>query len=1052
MDNAMEQSLREKISSLEQALESITNELKRKNRELEIEAGLEKVRNRTISMHNSTELSETSAVLFHELKELGINALRIGVGIFDDPNEAMELWLTAYSDSEEVINILDYFNLHIHPVFENIIPARQQKKPYAITVLNGEEVKQYYQTMSTYLSLPGQQQYNDQEFFYSFFFSAGALNVVTDHMLPDADCQIVIRFARLFGLIYTRFLDLQKAEAQTREARIETALERVRAVAMSMRKPDELLTISKVIFNELKALDFTDLRNVEIAILNDKKEALVSFHYSDYGVSGIVDVSYQRHAKIIAWVNELKVSREDFSEMIIPENEMDAWRTYRNELGYAPDPKLNEARAMYYYSYSNGQGALNISSFQPLEYEQLNILERFKNVFNLTYQRYHDISLAEAQAHEADIEAALDRVRAKALAMLSSEDLLNVANELREQMGQLGQPELESSIIHLYQENSDSFEAWYSFQQRGTDQKTITGAAKVAFSISEWSREVLEKYQSSETAYTLVSSGSKLSEWYGVLQQVAPETIEFDSEGKMIIPERLYYHFSKFSGGALLTISSKQPSEETKELQARAASVFDFGYKRYLDLQQTEERARIAIREASLDRVRAEIASMRTANDLQRITPLVWRELTAQGVPFFRCGVMIVDEEQETSHFYLSTPNGKPLAALKLGFNKTDIARQTSDHWRRQQVYITHWNQEQFASFVHSMMDQGQINSPDTYQGGELPPESLTLHFVPFPQGMLYVGCASPLNESQIESVQAIADAFSVAYARYEDFTRLETAKDLIEQALKDLRATQAQLIQSEKMASLGELTAGIAHEIQNPLNFVNNFTEVSIELVNEMANEIEKENTPEVKALARDVVQNLEKINHHGKRAADIVKGMLQHSRSSSGVKESTDINALCDEYVRLSYHGLRAKDKRFNAKFETNLDPTLPKVNVVPQDIGRVILNLINNAFYAVNERVKSETSDEKSEPSHYQPLVTVSTTMLDGKIEISIKDNGIGIPDSIKNKIFQPFFTTKPTGQGTGLGLSLSYDVVKAHGGEIKVKTVENEGTEFNILLSV
>jgi len=271
--------------------------------------------------------------------------------------------------------------------------------------------------------------------------------------------------------------------------------------------------------------------------------------------------------------------------------------------------------------------------------------------------------------------------------------------------------------------------------------------------------------------------------------------------------------------------------------------------------------------------------------------------------------------------------------------------------------------------------------------------------------------------------------------------------KDKVEKALIDLESTQSQLIQSEKMASLGELTAGIAHEIQNPLNFVNNFSEVSNELLDEMNTEIAKGNVEEVKMIAADVKQNLEKILHHGKRADSIVKGMLEHSRASSGQKEPTDINALCDEYLRLAYHGLRAKDKSFNAKFETDLDPTLPKINVVPQDMGRLILNLINNAFYAVNEKNKREMADVKTD---YVPLVTVSTKKLEGKIEISVKDNGSGIPETIKEKIFQPFFTTKPTGQGTGLGLSLSYDIVKAHGGELKVETKENEGTVFYIIL--
>ena len=273
----------------------------------------------------------------------------------------------------------------------------------------------------------------------------------------------------------------------------------------------------------------------------------------------------------------------------------------------------------------------------------------------------------------------------------------------------------------------------------------------------------------------------------------------------------------------------------------------------------------------------------------------------------------------------------------------------------------------------------------------------------------------------------------------------IEQQKKQVEESMERLQSTQSQLVQAEKMASLGELTAGIAHEIQNPLNFVNNFSEVSTELVKEMVQEVDKGNTDEVKAIANDVVQNLEKINHHGQRAADIVKGMLQHSRSSSGVKELTDINALCDEYLRLSYHGLRAKDKSFNAEFDTQYDTTLAPINVVPQDIGRVILNLINNAFYAVNERQK------KDKDSGYKPLVTLTTSKQGDQVVIEVADNGTGMPERVKEKIFQPFFTTKPTGEGTGLGLSLSYDIVtKGHGGTLEVETKETVGTNFIVRL--
>ena len=271
-----------------------------------------------------------------------------------------------------------------------------------------------------------------------------------------------------------------------------------------------------------------------------------------------------------------------------------------------------------------------------------------------------------------------------------------------------------------------------------------------------------------------------------------------------------------------------------------------------------------------------------------------------------------------------------------------------------------------------------------------------------------------------------------------------QKAKTNIEKAFTELKDTQQQLIQSEKMASLGELTAGIAHEIQNPLNFVNNFSDVNKELLEELKEEASKGNLDEVKAIATEIISNEEKINHHGKRADSIVKGMLQHSRTSSGQKEPTDINALADEYLRLAYHGLRAKDKYFNSTIKTELDAGVGKINVNPQDIARVMLNLINNAFYAVNEKQKQNLNG-------YEPMVTVATKKLTpGKVEIKVKDNGIGIPQKVLDKIFQPFFTTKPTGQGTGLGLSLAYDIVKAHGGELKVETKEGEGSEFLIEL--
>ena len=354
-----------------------------------------------------------------------------------------------------------------------------------------------------------------------------------------------------------------------------------------------------------------------------------------------------------------------------------------------------------------------------------------------------------------------------------------------------------------------------------------------------------------------------------------------------------------------------------------------------------------------------------------------------------------------------------------------------------------------------------------------------SLPFNPWPVGqvgqlLIYIaGLAYKLRLNEQAKVQAeVVKLRNVELASlYDESTKqkekIEQQKINLEYTLADLKSTQSQLIQSEKMASLGVLTAGIAHEIQNPLNFVNNFSEVNTELIDELQHELKTGNTTEAITISNSIKENEEKINLHGKRADAIVKGMLQHSRSSSGVKEPTDINALADEYLRLAYHGLRAKDKTFNATMKTDFDDTIGMVNVIPQDLGRVILNLITNAFYAVNEKNKTMTRltpyPLQGGPD-YKPIVTVMTKHqlplsggrgsngTNGLIEISVRDNGPGIPKSALDKIFQPFFTTKPTGQGTGLGLSLSYDIVKAHGGELKVETKEGEGSVFTIQLPV
>ncbi|MDX1591713.1 MAG: ATP-binding protein [Balneolaceae bacterium] len=492
---------------------------------------------------------------------------------------------------------------------------------------------------------------------------------------------------------------------------------------------------------------------------------------------------------------------------------------------------------------------------------------------------------------------------------------------------------------------------------------------------------------------------------------------------------------------------------ENQRLINRLSNILDQSFIRYNDLRNSEQQAIEAVKQAALDRIRGEVSSMRSKDDLNKITPLVWRELTTLKVPFNRCGVFIIDEEDHSILCFLSTPDGKALGYFNIDIDDSEITKSVYKGWKSQSVYTQHWDAEDFMRWTNRLIELGHIKNKKNYQDSAAPPESLDLHFVPFKQGMLYVGNDEPLSALHLDLAKSLAEVFSIAFARYEDFTRLEKAKAEVEKALTDLKSTQSQLIHAEKMASLGELTAGIAHEIQNPLNFVNNFADLSMELIEDVQIEINEGNKEELNALIDDLSANLERIFDHGNRASSIVKGMLEHSREKRTSMESANLNEIADEYLRLAYHGFRAKSKSFNAYFKTDFDDSLPEIKMVPQDISRVLLNLINNAFYAVSTRAENQQYG-------YIPLVKVQTRMKDDQYaEIRVIDNGDGIPKTVIDKIFQPFFTTKPTGEGTGLGLSISYDIItKGHNGTMSVNSQTEEdgngkpGTEIILCLPI
>ena len=1022
-------------AALNSELDNKNLELRQKYREFEIEAALEKVRSRALAMNSSYELSDTSSVLFQQLKNLGINAIRISVGIFDDPNGAMELWLSSISDSQEVVNILDYVNLHVHPVFENIIPARKENKPYAITVLTGDEVRKYYQTMSTY-SMQPKTDFNTKEFFYSFFFAQGAINVITLEALTEEECDIMIRLARVFGLIYTRFNDLKLVEAQVREASVEAALERVRYRAMSMQNSEDVTSAAATMFSELEKLGIDSIRGG--ILICDESETMDVWSVTNsidgkvIRGSGKIDINATPLWKQIykSW----KKKDEYLFYSLEGEEKNSYYRYISNLPNYHLSSSIQEMPDQFFQGCFFGEGVLWTFTLNPHTEEHQTVMKRFTAVFALTFRRYLDLKKAEEQTHEAILETALEKVRGKAMAMHNSLDLIATASAVFTELRKLDVNPMRCGVGLMTKESRKVM--LYSATRDGDgDNLSLAGSALLAD--HQVLSEVYESWLKQED-YFPVMEGEILQDYYAkVLPNFKIPVLQLD--------KKQFGYFLPFSVGTFYGWSENPISETELKILNRFKLIIDLTFRRFMELQKSEANAREAVQQSSLDRVRAEIASMRTAKDLEKITPLIWTELKTLGVPFIRCGVFIMDEEQELVKTFLSTPDGKAIAVINLSYLTVGLAKNAHDYWREKKIYLAHWDTKTFTEFWKNIAASSPTLTEAENQS-EHPPENLYLHMLPFIQGMLYVGNLAPLDEGQMVLLQSVADSFSTAYARYEDFNKLEIAKEQVEKTLADLKQAQTQLVQAEKMASLGELTAGIAHEIQNPLNFVNNFSEVNVELADELIGSLNKGELDHAIHLAADIRANEGKINDHGKRADAIVKSMLQHSKTNSGQKEFTNLNSLADEYLRLAFHGLRAKDKSFNANLVTDFDHLLPNVTFIPQDIGRVLLNLYNNAFYAVAAR-----ESEKANPD-YQPTVAVSTCLSDDAqyAIITVKDNGTGIPGKVIDKIFQPFFTTKPTGQGTGLGLSLSYDIIKTHGGEIKVETTDGGGTSFTINL--
>ncbi|WP_373520983.1 sensor histidine kinase, partial [Aquiflexum sp.] len=1035
-------------------------------KEAQIEAALERVRSRTMGMQKAEELGEVATVLFKEMNALVDNLWTCGFVLCEPNRQEDEWWLSLNNGLIQPFflpNIGDFAH-------ESLYEGWKKGESYRTVTLQDEVLQEHYDWL---MNIPISRKIFEEmegsgiprpnwQRLHAAYFKTGYLVIITE--VPCEEEEIFKRFAQVFDLTYTRFLDLKKAEAQAREAQIEAALERVRSRTMAMHSSQDVDMIVTTLFDELLKLGVDKWIRSGIGIMDKSRRMEVwtaSTNPSGQTAldKGFLDMESHQLLKEVQEAWETKKTTNSYE--LVDDDLINYFKTINDAPEYSFQVDFEKLpNKIIHYDFFFPEGALFAFSPTPLSDEISRVFMRFASVFGQTYRRYLDLQKAEAQAREALIEVALERVRSRTMAMHNSNDVSEATVTMFTELEKLGIENNRGGIAIIREDQT--MEVWsVSNIEAG---KIVKGVGILECNAHPLWVQMFHTWKNKQDYMHSYLAGKSKEEYLEIINNIP----NYLSQPLKELPDMNFQAYV-FKEGTIWSYSLHPHSEEDRQILKRFASAYSLTFRRYMDLQKAEAQALEAIKRASVDRVRAEIASMRTKQDLERITPLIWKELTTLGIPFVRCGVFIMDEQEELIHTFLSTPDGKAIAAFHLPYDSPGRTSEILAHWIHKQVYIEHWDETAFSELGDLLLKQGALPSKDVYLK-TVPQGGIYLHCLPFMQGMLYVGNSLKLKEEDIQLIQSVADAFSTAYARYEDFNKLEAAKQQVDKTLVDLKQTQQQLIQSEKLASLGQLTAGIAHEIKNPLNFVNNFSEVSMEMIEEVLEarserretrsqrqesksypenqedkiqKGERDESEEMEVeILEDIKANLKKIHEHGSRANGIVTSMLQHSRGGSGKMEPTDLNALIKEYVNLSFHGMRAGKNPINVDIQLDLDPDLGMVSLIKEDFTRVIINLCNNAFDAMREKVlKTEDGRQKTEDGEYDiikydPKLKVTTNLENGQVRISLEDNGLGIPDEIKDKILQPFFTTKKGTEGTGLGLSITHDIVKAHGGELEI----------------
>src|SRR6056297_315628 len=1057
-------------------------------REAQIEAALEKVRSRTMAMQSSDELTEAATEMFSKIEDLGLNPWSCGFNIFNDDKTVISQWVST-GDGRP---IEPFDTPATQGIFKRIVEQSENDEPLYIEKMEGKKLKDTYKYMASLPTLDKIFEELDaagielpkKQVDHAAYFKHGYLMFITYEETPEFH-SIFKRFANVFEQTYTRFLDLQKAEAQAREAKIETALEKIRSRTMAMQKGEELQEVAVLLYKELIALGVTnfvtcgyvevneDIRRQHTWVTAPGGDTMGLFHLPLTG-----DDTFD--ARYAAWKNQQPIFHQSIAGQvrinhleyaITTFNSKEAEEMVRSQF---PDPTV-------FYCFNFPHGYLHTVGGSLLTNDEELLLARFTKVFAQTYTRFLDLKRAEAQAREAQIENALEKVRSRSMGMQSSEELPEVANLMFLEIQNLGINAFSCGYCILEEDRRSSM---CIMSTEGTIQKPFLLPHVGEPSFEEWDDFV----HSDRTFFTQELAGKSIESHYDFmtsLPQLQPVYQDLKDAG-LSLPTYQINHLAKFSAGFLLFITY-EPVPEAHDIFKRFTAVFNQTYTRFLDLKKSEKRAREAEVDLSLERVRSQVTAMQASSDLFDIVVNMRKEFVSLGYDADYFWHM-----RWLPHVYEMSMTSEDGNRLGMVINVPKFVHDQIPglaEWEKgsDPTYVLALNAEEAWDYIDNMNKHGDYevvdpNAPSRedieHIGGLTFIIARTTHGE---VGYSLPGVVPKPPTDALDTLVSFAGVFDLAYKRFEDLKAAEQQsllileeRDRLEVALKELYATQDQLVQQEKLASLGQLTAGIAHEIKNPLNFVNNFSDLSLELVEEVRDEVRRmtaDGGPEdsplegsaeaerrrgvsdeatddtidpdlILEILDDIEANLKTIHKHGSRADSIVKSMLQHSRGGDGKMEPTNLNGLIKEFVTLTFHGMRAGKDPINVDINFDLDDSLDEVPLIAEDFSRVVINLCNNAFDAMREKVNKHED--------FNPELTVKTFSSNGNVTIEIEDNGPGIPDDMRDKIMQPFFTTKKGTQGTGLGLSITNDIIKAHGGKLLIDTNFNQGSTFKVVL--